>query len=225
MIKIIIALIILIYASLLDWKYREIDDKSWLSMFFLGTIFLFHDYFKFKSLNLIKIYFFSIAIAFILAAFLYYSGLMGGGDGKILVGIASMFPYFPYKTFSIFPLFVLSVFSNAIVVSLAIPLVFFFYNLGRGIKPNNLKEFFMLFLGYKKKIADMGEFEVIMDKIFIRAKDIDMYLDSKGKEKVTGDEEVWVTPALPFVIPITIGFLISLKYGDLISFIVVKLYE
>lgn len=225
MIKIIIALVILIYASLLDWKYREIDDKSWLSMFFLGIIFLFHDYFKFKSLNLIKIYFFSIAIAFILAVFLYYSGLMGGGDGKILIGIASMFPYFPYKTFSIFPLFVLSVFSNAIVVSLVIPLIFFFYNLRRGIKPNNLKEFFMLFLGYKKKIKDMREFEVIMDKIFIRAKDIDMYLDFKGKEKVTGDEEVWATPALPFVIPITIGFLISLKYGDLISFIVVKLYE
>ena len=174
---------------------------------------------------LMKTYFFSIAIAFILAVFLYYSGLMGGGDGKILIGIASMFPYFPYETFSIFPLFVLSVFSNAIVVSLIIPLIFFFYNLRRGVKPTNLKEFCMLFLGYKKKIKYMREFEVIMDKIFIRAKDIDMYLDSKGKEKVTGDDEVWVTPALPFVIPITIGFLISLKYGDLISFIVVKLYE
>lgn len=40
LLKVILTLIILIYASRLDWKFREIDNKSWVSLLALGVFFL-----------------------------------------------------------------------------------------------------------------------------------------------------------------------------------------
>ena len=216
--RILLCLGILVYASALDWKYREINDRSWVTPLILGLIFLIHDCLvnEVGRMFIIRMYFISLGVAIVLALFLYYTGLMGGGDGKMLIGIASMFPYFPTKVFSIFPLFVLSVFSNSVVISSFIPLSFFIYNLKKKVKPSNAREFFMMFLGYKRKSSEIGQFEVVMDKILMKASDIEF-----GKREVEGGE-VWVTPALPFLIPITLGFVVSLLFGDIISIVVVK---
>ncbi len=224
LLKILFAVLILFYASILDWKYREIDDRSWISMVGLGIIFTGYDYIRFNQFFIIKIFAISFLISLVLAFALYYTGLMGGGDGKILMGIGAMFPFYPYTdVFTILPLFVLSVFANAIFLSAAMPVIFFISNLRRLKEIGSLKEFFIMFLGYKKKAASINDYEVIIGdgrdfKIFLNAKDIEL-----GK-KGDCDKEVWVTPALPFVIPIMIGFLISIVYGDILSYLVWRLF-
>jgi archaeal preflagellin peptidase FlaK len=221
--KISAAVLILFYASILDWKYREIDDRSWLSMVVLGIIFTGYDYVRFDQFFIIKIFAISFLISLVLAFALYYTGLMGGGDGKILMGIGAMFPFYPYAgVFSILPLFVLSVFANAILLSAVMPVIFFIYNLKSIKEIKSVKDFFIMFLGYKKKASAVNDHEVIIKDgedcwIFLNAKNIEL-----GK-KGDGDKEVWVTPALPFVIPIMVGFFISLIYGDILSYLVVGL--
>jgi preflagellin peptidase FlaK len=36
-------------------------------------------------------------------------------------------------------------------------------------------------------------------------------------EKGIINDEVWVTPGLPFMIPITLGFFVTVVYGDMIT--------
>jgi preflagellin peptidase FlaK len=36
-------------------------------------------------------------------------------------------------------------------------------------------------------------------------------------------DKVWVTPRLPFLIPITMGFLVGIMYGDILTLVISNL--
>lgn len=200
-----LTLLILLYASRLDWKYREIDDKSWLSLVALGFVFLFYD-------PEVKSFLISAAATSIFGLALNRLGLMGGGDAKILVGIAFLFPVYPNAA-TLFPIFAISVFMNAVLLSALLPLFFFIYNLKRLKEVKSLRDFFVLFIGYKKDASQIKRYEAVVESIFLNANKVQLGLKSS-------DGEVWVTPALPFLVPITFGFLIAAFFGDLASFII-----
>lgn len=200
-----LTLLILLYASRLDWKYREIDDKSWLSLVALGFVFLFYD-------PEVKSFLISAAATSIFGLALNRLGLMGGGDAKILVGIAFLFPVYPNAA-TLFPIFAISVFTNAVLLSALLPLFFFIYNLKRLKEVKSLRDFFVLFIGYKKDASQIKRYEAVVESIFLNANKVQLGLKSS-------DGEVWVTPALPFLVPITFGFLIAAFFGDLASFII-----
>lgn len=218
-VKLFLSFLLLIYASIQDWKYREIDNKIPLSMVSLGIVFLIYDFIDIESLYVIKMFSISIGISFLLVTGLYYAGLMGGGDGKILIGIAALIPVLPYPTYSLFPIFSLSVLTNAIFISALLPLAFFLYNIRYLKEVSSLRSFLVLFLGYKKMAKDIANYEVVIGNgnkysLFIHAK------KAKLGEPIKGSKKVWVTPALPFAIFITAGFMVSAVYGDLISYII-----
>jgi prepilin signal peptidase PulO-like enzyme (type II secretory pathway) len=71
-------------------------------------------------------------------------------------------------------------------------------------------------LGYKKKGDNVGRHEAIIAKngeycFFISGRKAELGVKAEG--------EVWVSPAIPFIIPITLGFLISLIFGDILSYL------
>lgn len=211
--ELILGFLILAYASFLDLKHRKIDDKSWIALVLLGLLFLAGDYTRVGS-GVILPFAFSTGFTLAVVAVLYYFGIMGSGDCKILLGISALVPL-PVH-FSIFPIFSLGVFTNAIILSLAIPFLFFIYNLRRLKDVKSLRDFFVLFLGYKKKGSEITPFEVALEtdsgiKIFLNIKNLEL------GEKLPTDREVWVSPAIPFVVLITAGFLISALAGDFIS--------
>lgn len=207
--KIILALLILIRASHLDWKYREIDDKSWLSLLVLGVVFMLF------NLEELRAFIIAMSLAILLVAITYIPGLIGGGDGKILLGIAALFPLSPvYNT----PFFVFGVFSNAVLISLPLPFFFFFKNLLRGDVERG--EFIKMFLGYKIRADKVKEYEAVMrNKVFMNVKEV------KLGERGSPEEMVWVTPAVPFLIPLTVGFLIAALYGDLFNHLFIVGFE
>lgn len=216
--KIILGFLILLYASFLDLKYREIDDKSWMSLVFLGFGFWVWDYTQVGSAIILP-FVFSAGFTLAVVTALYYAGIMGSGDCKILFGISALVPQ-PVH-FSIFPIFSLAVFTNAMILSLAIPFVFFIYNLRRLRDVRSIREFLVLFLGYKRKGNEMRSFEVAMEteegiKMFLNVKDLEL-----GK-RLSTSREVWVSPAIPFVVIITAGFLIAALFGDFISCATIK---
>ncbi len=206
--KIFFAFLVLVYASVLDWRYREIDDKSWLSLVALGIALLFY------SLE-IENFLISVAATAIFGLALSHLGLMGGGDAKILVGIAFLFPVYPNAA-TLFPIFAISVFMNAVLLSALLPLFFFIYNLKHLKEVKSMHDFFILFLGYKKDASQIKSYEAVLESIFLNVNKVQL-----GKKN--GGDEVWVTPALPFLIPITFGFLIAAFFGDLASFMVMEL--
>jgi preflagellin peptidase FlaK len=208
----LIGISILFYASLLDWKYREIDDKSWLSLVAFGTLFVTYE--ATSDIGKIVPFLLSIAFTSILMVALYYPGILNGGDAKILIGISALIPT-PYRD-TLFPFFSMSVFANAVMLSSLLPIAFLLYNLRELKKVRNFKDFVVLFLGYKKKGDNVGRHEAIIAKngeycFFISGRKAELGVKAEG--------EVWVSPAIPFIIPITLGFLISLIFGDILSYL------
>lgn len=213
MIKFALGLLILAYASILDLKYREIDDKSWMALLLLGLVFLANDYSRGGS-GVILPFAFSAGITLAIMAALYYAGILGSGDCKILFGISVLMPW-PVH-FSIFPIFSLGVFTNAIILSAIIPIFFFIYNARRLRNVKGIKEFLVLFLGYKRAGDKIRPYEVAME----REGEVKLFLNTKNLklgERLSTSREVWVSPAIPFVVLIMAGFAISGIWGDFIS--------
>lgn len=201
--KIILALLILVYASRLDWRRREINDISWISLIVLGIIFLL------LNPEQLRAFLISLSITLLLVAATYLPGLLGGGDGKILLGLAVMFPLSPvYNT----PFFSLGVFFNAVLIALPLPFFFFIRNLLKeGVKKG---EIIKMFLGYRVRADQVKNYEALMgDRLLMDVR------KTRLGERGSPGEMVWVTPAIPFLIPLTLGFLIAALYGDPFNYI------
>ncbi len=194
------AFILLSLAAKQDWQRREIGRNIWGSLLLAGFAFLALDL-RFGSYAAWR-FIFSLASTFVIAYPLYRWGKMGGGDVKILVGIASVFPSYPWPAISVFPFPALGALFNGIFLAAAASPLFFLYNLRHLRSVKSIGELRLLFLGYRRKLSSKRYYEVPL--------------------KVEGDF-AWVTPALPFVIPLTIGLALSLAWGDIPSYIVMRL--
>lgn len=212
-VRIYSTLLFFLYASYLDIKYREIDPRLWQSMIALGLLIIFVDMVDLNNLRLIILFLIILLLATVFAISIHYVGLMGGGDAKLIIALGAMFPFLPSGSF-IFPTLFLSAFTNAIVIALTIPLGFFIYNLKQLPSARSPKGFLRLFVAYRKDADNLGRFEAILDegRLFINTKNMEL-----GKTNKKGS--VWVTPAFPFVVFLTAGYIISVFYGDLLSII------
>ncbi|MEE9594569.1 MAG: prepilin peptidase [Candidatus Hydrothermarchaeales archaeon] len=191
----------LLYASVLDLRHRKINDLTW-KILVIGGI-------GFVTLEMLSdrgvLVDFVISILVMSAMLIPMERLnrIGGGDVKILLGLAAMIPQNPYIRISVFPVFSLGVFSNAIFLTAALPIYFLALNLYRkDFTVERPSEARFLFLGFKKKASTVTEHDRIMKEV--------------------GDD-AWVTPAVPFMVPLTLGFLLSIIWGDIPSYIVLAL--
>jgi preflagellin peptidase FlaK len=182
---------------------------------------------------------FTIIIWLLILYGFYNLGLpRGGADTKALMAIVIMFPIYPiingitldtsfYRIIErlpelgiayIFP-FAFTVLMNAALIMLIYIISLFIYN---AIQ-RNLK-FPHAFLGYKLPVNQIaGKFiwpmeQIIDGKRKLKAfpgKDININTEIK-KFKDAGLKSVWVTPKIPFLIPMTIGVIITLIVGNLL---------
>ncbi|KAA0014892.1 MAG: hypothetical protein FE041_01375 [Thermoplasmata archaeon] len=224
-IRLIVGGTILSYASYTDCKYREASNKLWIIMACIGIPLLF---FYSDSLTVAL----SIIISFLLGFILYLFG-MGGADTKAIWAIAILSPlspqnFFPLAEFPVgnFPAFLINIFPltvlvNSLLLILPLPLIFFFYNLWK-----KHIEFPYCFFGYKIKGYEA-------EKKFVWA------MEKNGKKSITpkkdvdfsryGNREIWVTPKLPFLLFICVGYISSFIFGSyffaLLSFLFSKLFS
>jgi preflagellin peptidase FlaK len=175
---------------------------------------------------------FTVPVMILISYGLYYSGLIkGGADAKALICIAILVPLYPILngfpliglegqfldiTSILFP-FALVVLMNASILFLFSPLVFLSYNIKRGSV-----EFPQCFFGYRVSINSVPRFTWLMQKIedgevvlrlFPRRSDDKK--ENLRELKKSGQKEVWVTPQIPFIVPLCLGFLISFLIGNL----------
>ncbi|NYT12907.1 MAG: hypothetical protein GKC01_00160 [Candidatus Methanofastidiosa archaeon] len=225
--KIIFGGIILFHASYLDIKKREIEEWHWIVLVIVGLVHAIYLSFTFQSFRPLLITGGVFFLMFGIALLLFYLGLFGGGDGKMLMGIGALLPSLPGKEYA-FGLFPISVFDNALILSILLPIAILFYNIFRRDSPKEydsgkIKKILAMLVGYRIKTENLSDKFYPLEefkngkrtiRLFIGDLDFDFgkYKDELNEK---GLENLWATPGLPFVVPITFGYFVAVFFGDI----------
>ena len=220
--RFIVGTIILAYASYTDIKTRLASNMNWIIIGGIGGILLVIEYFTIGIGNPLTLIFIPAMIGLVYLLF-QLRLIFGGADTKALMSLAILLPFQP--SIQQLPLWgqsympaVWTVFSNSIILFLLIPLGLLVFNITkRNIKlPHSL-------LGYKMKIKLAKEkfvwpLEKIVDgktKFVYMPKNFDATEEYKEfeKHKIT---EIWVTPKIPFMIPLLAGYIFTFVFGDIL---------
>ena len=238
--RVVFTLLILAYAGYSDIRKRSVSNVVWLVMAGVGIAFVGYSIIAQDTPFLIPLIL-SVTITGAVSYIFFRLGICGAADAKALICIAMLFPAQP--TFTIlsyhFPLFdasvpvvfpfALTVLLNAAVLALAVPTSLFL----RNLHSLGLKEFMrnaaLCFVAYRVNIDELrsGRFA----RLTHTYEEIDGHLTRRyslggiplnsdtvqrlkayhREEKVAA--EVWVTPELPFILFIALGFLASCLLG------------
>ncbi len=208
---------------------------GWLLLPVLTYVFLLNNFMDviFDELLFLRL---SMIIGVMLFTFILYFFyiIYGGADAKAIITLAILVPSYPeipnltrhvissdlIEFMEIgFP-FTLVILLNASLVVLIFPIVNFFLNLSKG--DIDLPK---MFFGYKKKVSELEDSFVWPMEYF---EDGEMKTEllprSDNEDKIESlkrhdIEIVWATPKIPFIIPITIGFIISFLIGNPIPYL------
>ena len=229
--RLIIGVCILSISSYTDFKTRTASDKIWFLMGGIGLLILVGQYFSIGFET--STYLLGIPLMFGVAYLLFRVGVIfGGADAKALMSLSILVPFWP-KIGNLFPLwasilpFPWVIFSNSIFLFLFIPFILVVIN---AFKKN--LEFPYCLVGYKMSIerarkSFVWPLERVDDKdersfVWHPVSDEQIQEEFDRLEKL-GRKMVWVTPKIPFMIPLLIGFVLSFIVGDILYFVITSL--
>jgi archaeal preflagellin peptidase FlaK len=246
--KIFFTMPFLLYSCYSDLKARRVSNRLWKYMLTLGSVLVLYEIFI-GGIPYFKALFLSGVIVFVSVYILFQLGAFGGGDAKGLIVLSILFPLYPVFHFSgetypllgipLIGLFTFTVLGNALLLTTFVPLGMFCYNL-LHFSPEMLKKPLYMFIGYRTEISSLKNKEHLgllekfeadekgsITKKFERA---GLNFDANQKPELEEymkkgliGKEIWVTPALPFMLSITAGFITAVVFGDLIFYIVMRL--
>jgi len=171
----------------------------------------------------------AIPVMILLALVFYHTGLLhGGADVKALMAVTLLAPTYP--ALGTFPLLVvdarlttaypfsLAVLTNAAFAFVFAPLILLAVNARRG----TVKLPRALF-GYRVPIDKVPRFTWVMEVVRDGARRV-VYSPRRTKEReealadlrAVGATDVWVMPQIPFIVPITGGFILGFLVGNLL---------
>ena len=230
LVRVSVGIAILSYASYTDIKTRLASNLLWLIMGVIGGALLIIQYLTIGFVDIYQLAFIPIIIV-IMYVFFQLRLIFGGADAKAVMALAILIPIQP--VLSIFPLWDRSympytwvIFSNALILFLLIPLSLLFYNLTK----KNI-EFPHMLMGLKMKVEKAKKsfvwpLEKIIDgkrKMVYMPKEFDADKELKQFEK-EGIREIWVTPKIPFMIPLLASFFVSFIFGDILTYLLKLFY-
>lgn len=228
-VKFILVLGFLIYACKLDVESRIVPNRVWKCMLAVTVPFTLLQLIEPKPSIMYLLVAAQTLLIISLAYFLYYIEAYGGADAKAVMCLAVIFPFYPiYNGFPILAgfSFAFSTLANSVIAAPIILAAMFIRNLVvegfAGMKGN----FFYYLTGYRVEIGKLPKFHNLLE-----------YVDEEGvlrrlKRAVEPDDEiierlkknriekVWVTPALPFLVFITAGYITAFFLGDLLYFFI-----
>jgi preflagellin peptidase FlaK len=230
MVTYIFGLIGLLVASIQDIKSREIEDYIWISMVIFGLIY--NIYLSMATGNYFFIInsIFGFIICFVLGYLMFLFGV-GGGDGKVLIGMGTLTPNYDMPIYSTLgniltigyiPAFPIMVFINGMFFMIFLPIIILIQNLLKGNTPKNFKEIMVLSFGEKMKVSEAKKKNRL---IMGRDNDkINLFPSSEDDDfsKYSDGEIIYVTPMIPLIIPITISYIITPFIGDNIIYLIIS---
>lgn len=173
----------------------------------------------------------SVLAMYVLYFLLYQFGIIkGGADAKALMALSLLFPVYPllgpfpvygpgpFLAQEAFP-FSLLILLYAGLLSLVVPLGLCLLNLKRGDKA-----FPTMFVGYRMDIGEVEKKHVWpLDRVedgVVVARSAAIPDDDVGPQlealRAAGATRIWVTPKIPFLVPMTFGLLVAALLGNFI---------
>ncbi|MFQ5712155.1 MAG: A24 family peptidase C-terminal domain-containing protein [Candidatus Geothermarchaeales archaeon] len=249
--KVALSLILFAIASHQDWEKREIEDKIWLTQGLGGGSITAVELIYLSDVSLYQVTLFSLILSLTLGFVLYHIGFVGGADAKAIWTLGLTFPYYPetfliYPILPIYPLFIFTIFENSLILSLTPAIYCLARNLVIRLGGEHLftyeipawKKIILLFTATKMfthKIDWRKTFPVervdfstqpprVTVEVFSKVTD-EVEVDSliKGVESGVLPQRVWISPGIPMIIFITLGLIVSILYGDLILYVILRL--
>lgn len=202
-------------ATSLDLWKRTIHDVLWISFaaIAVGLVFLEPD-----LQGIILEILVSLIIAPI-AILLWRVGMFGGADAFALIVLAALAPQLSLSESAVTSLTTLTnaallstviLFVNAIrnLISLASH-----KNIFEGFEETRLKKTCASFLGYRAKNPKFG---FAIERFDGKNKKLDFTFHHAEHAEYCKTTDTWITPAIPFILYITGGFVIQLFFGDIV---------
>lgn len=243
LLKVLLCLPFLIYSCYSDIKTRRVSNKVWPVMLGAALPLILYDMVTLGSPYIFRTLI-SFAVIFVFVYILFTIHAFGGADAKVLMVISIILPLFPKLSLNstqlplwgvpLLDLFTFTVFGNSVLLTVIVPLGLLLYNLVTVPPKELLKKPLYALIGYRQKIASLQEGHIrlieryeetpdgVVSKFTRTGTSIDADTILKLKElhkKGSIDDYVWITPGLPFMIPITAGFLAAVVFGDLIFYL------
>lgn len=180
-------------------------------------------------------HFLAVPVMMLIVVVLYITDVIrGGADAKALVALSIVFPFYPHlgnlpvieapaaDAEILFP-FAFTVLVNAAIIVAVLPLFF----LAKNLVAHEF-EYPQGLLGYKLEAKDVvGRHVWLMERIdegrvlrYVRPRvgeDLGKEVDLLNK---AGVSRIWVTPKLPFIIPIAVSVLFSTVIGELLFLLI-----
>jgi len=167
-----------------------------------------------------------VPAAFLLFVGMFMSGLIrGGADTKCLIVLAMVFQTYP--AFCGFPLIVLPELEISLIFQFSLMVMFhaalfsvslLFYNLIRNLSRGE-RRIPNIFMGYRMSTKEARDAHVWPMQNVVDGKVVNAKAQDKSAiddlEKV-GESEIWVTPMIPFLIPITAAVVFVALIGNLL---------
>ncbi|MCE4605885.1 MAG: prepilin peptidase [Desulfurococcales archaeon] len=227
-------LFVLLIASYWDYRKREIEPAYWVYTSILGALLSLSMYKSgFIKLNIEAYIIFSL-FAIGLVGLFYMLGYMGGADLYAIIFITVSVPMSLNSSEIIPPTFMTVVY--AAIASTFIPIYFCFFNLvspeRRRIIRKQDKGLILCFLGIPKKVKEYvtedGYWfplttyvngELVTRYSFQVEEEPDDHRkrisDLLSRKIINEGSIIWVTPGIPFVVFILIGYLLSIIISDI----------
>ena len=167
----------------------------------------------------------SVPVFSVIFLIMYCTGLLkGGADAKCMISLTIAFPAYPI--FSIFPIFKpsdglisfvfsfpLAILFHALILTMLMVVPFLYINIKNGNTGR------LMFSGYvtnieKARTSHVWPMHDVNNGRLVRVSAVNDAEEIYGRLKEHGETDIWVTPKIPFVVPITISFLITVIAGN-----------
>ncbi len=214
----------LLYASYLDLKKREVDDKVWLVPSALG-IALNSIIFLNGGVEWLIRFALAVGVSWAVAFSLYFGGLYGGADAKALLTIALVQPYV-FTPPQLHGLNAITVLTNGVLLSSSLPISFAIINFCRVLKGEKIFEGFeseklhrklaACFIGIRVKKSAGKVFWSPIEVYEGGVKRFRFKLSIDEIEGAQGDD-MWITPGIPLLVFFTAGYFLNITTGDIIG--------
>jgi preflagellin peptidase FlaK len=210
----------LLIGSYFDIRSREVADKLWLGFGIAAAASAIWEI-TFSSVDPL-VYGIRVGIASIVALGFYWIGMFGGADAKAVIVVSLFMESSPSVPPIFFPAAGLVILVNALFLTLAIPIVLVLFNLMKVVRGDDifqgfenepfLRKVLVMFLGYRLP-AKSRSFYFTLERIVDGKRKLSFPLTPADDFVAQGD--VWATPGIPFLVLITVGFLVLIFRGDL----------
>jgi archaeal preflagellin peptidase FlaK len=202
-------------ATISDIRKREVNDLIWIIFGALGIVIIFLHSDLGEELLKVGISAMVIPVVFLI----WRIGFFGGADALAIVTTSILVPGISLTEAVVTPF---STLTNAIVISLII----IFSNITRnlaslvlgknifaGFDETSTKKILAMFVGY---IASNPKYAFSIEQDTVRGKKMVLTPHHAENSEFCDRKDTWVSPAVPYMVFITAGFIVQLFVGDIL---------